>query len=181
MDAKLFRLPTKPNLYAAVSTANPFDVNEQQKFTSIPTPDSRFPGWAAPMSDGRLVSNYKNHCSENIPTGKQYATRKWMTHNAIELINLSRERLAKQNGAIYGLDSSVVPPPASLVSCTRSDCSRTSTEKEGGIGTEREPQDLPELFGTWDARITTVTPKPNIAGTTHYEGGRNTPRGNQMV
>jgi hypothetical protein len=181
MDARLFRLPTKPNLYAAVSTADPFDINSRQKFTSIPTPDSRFPGWAAPMEDGRLVTSYQNHCSQNVPTGSQFATRVWMTHNADEIIRVSRDRAANQNGAIYGLDSSVVPPLISLVSCTRSECSRTPTNIDGGIGTARAPADVPELFGTWDARMPTVTPKPNISGTTRYEGGRNTPRGIEMV
>ena len=180
MDAKLFRLPTKPNFFAAVSTANPFDLDSRQKITGLATPDSRFPGWAAPMEDGRLVTSYKNHCSLNIPAGSQFATKGWMTRNATEIMNVTRERAAKNNGAIYGLDQSVVPPPVSLVSCTRSDCTRQATDKAGGIGTERAPQDLPELFGTWDPRITTVSPKPNVAGTSRYEGGRNTPRGDQM-
>ena len=180
MDARLFRLPTKPNYFATTSTANPFDINERQKFSTIPTQDSRFPGWAAPMSDGRLVTSYKNHCSQNIPTGSQFATKEWMVHQAVDIINIGRSRAAQQNGAIYGLDSSVVPPPATIVSCTRADCSRVSTEAEGGIGLERAPDNLPELFGTWDARITTVAPKPNVGTTTVYEGGRNTPRGNQM-
>lgn len=132
------------------------------------------------MEDGRLVTSYKNHCSQNIPTGSQFATKEFMTRNAEDIIKVTRDRSAKQNGAIYGLDESVVPPPASLVTCSRSECSRTPTNKEGGIGVERAPQDLPELFGTWDPRITTVSPKPNTAVTSRYEGGRNTPRGNEM-
>jgi hypothetical protein len=180
MDARLFRLPTKPNFFAAAATADPFDLDEHQKFSTVPTQDSRFPGWAAPMSDGRLVTSYKNHCSQNVPSGQQFATKEWMTANALELVKISRERLAKQTGAIYGIDASVVPPPASLVSCSRSECKRAATELPGGIGLERVPTELPELFGTWDARITTVTPKPNVAGTSRYEGGRNTPRGNEM-
>ncbi len=132
------------------------------------------------MEDGRLVTSYANHCSQNIPAGSQFSTKSWMTHNANEIIKVSRDRAAKNNGAIYGLDDSVVPPPVSLVSCSRSECSREPTNRGGAIGTERAPQEMPELFGTWDPRITTVSPKPNVAGTTNYEGGRNTPRGNQM-
>ena len=178
MDARLFRLPTHPNFYAAASTADPFDVAQRQKYTEGPTRDSRFPGWAAPMSDGRLVTSYKNHCSQNIPEGKQFATKDWMTHNAVELIGISRSRLAQQTGAIYGLDPTVVPPPAGIVECTRSDCVRTQTNLSGGIGTERAPQPVPELFGTWDARMTLMPqPPPNTALTSQYEGGRNTPRG----
>jgi hypothetical protein len=181
MDAKLFRLPTKPNFFAAISTADPFDINQRQKYSETPTEDSRFPGWAAPMSDGRLVTSYQNHCSQNVPTGKQYPTKDWMTHNATDIIQLGRERAAKQTGSIYGLDNSVVPPPVSYVACTRSECSRAPTNEVGGFGTERAPEELPELFGTWDARTVTVSPKPRTGITTVYEGGRNTPRGNQMV
>lgn len=177
MDARLFRLPTQPNFFSNANTANPFNVQQRQKYTEAPTQDIRFPGWAAPMSDGRLVTSYKNHCSQNIPEGKQFATKDWMTHNAEELIRVSRERLAYQTGAIYGLDSSVVPPPAGLVECTRSECTRTPTLLSGGIGNERAPEALPELFGTWDPTTFSAPQKSNTSLTSHYEGGRNTPRG----
>lgn len=129
------------------------------------------------MSDGRLVTTYKNHCSQNIPEGRQFATKEWMTRNSEELIRVSRERLAQQTGAIYGLDSSVVPPPANIVECSRSDCTRTPTNLVGGFGNERAPDTLPELFGTWDPRSMATQPAPNTSLTTQYEGGRNTPRG----
>jgi len=177
MDARLFRLPTNPNFYANAKTADPFNISQRQKYSEEPTRDIRFPGWAAPMSDGRLVTSYKNHCSQNIPEDKQFATKDWMTRNAEELIRVSRERLAHQTGAIYGLDSSVVPPPANLVECTRSDCTRTPTMLAGGIGNERAPDNLPDLFGTWDPRTMAKSPKSNTGLTTQYEGGRNTPRG----
>lgn len=177
MDARLFRLPTHPNFYASAKTANPFNIDQRQKYSEEASRDSRFPGWAAPMSDGRLVTSYKNHCSQNIPEGKQFATKDWMTRNAEELIRVSRERLSHQTGAIYGLDPTVVPPPANLVDCTRSDCKRTPTEIPGGFGTERVPEAVPELFGTWDPTSMMPRPKSNTSLTTHYEGGRNTPRG----
>ena len=177
MDARLFRLPTHPNFYATAQTADPFDLSKRQGYSEGPTPDSRFPGWAAPMSDGRLVTTYKNHCSQNIPAGKQFATRGWMTHNAEELIRVSRQRLAYQTGAIYGLDPTVVPPPAATVSCTRSECNRAYTYIPGGIGTERVPVTVPVLFGTWDATTMATPPPANVSLTTQYEGGINTPRG----
>jgi hypothetical protein len=178
MDARLFRLPTSPNFYAAVGSSPPFDKSEQQKNSQLPTQDSRFPGWAAPMSDGRLVTNYQNHCSQNVPTGQQFATKNWMTHNANDIISVTRKRFSEHTGAIYGVDTTVVPPPTGYVECTRSECNRTATNKPGGLGVERLPQDVPELFGTWDSRVTGVTPRPNVGITTKYEGGRNTPRGN---
>jgi hypothetical protein len=66
------------------------------------------------MSDGRLVTSYRNHCSQNIPTGKQFATKEWFTNNATELIAITRKRAAEQVGAIYGVDTTVVPPPVSV-------------------------------------------------------------------
>jgi len=181
MDSKLFRLPTSPNFYSGIASANPFDVENQQKRTQLPTADSRFPGWAAPMADGRLVTEYQNHCSRNIPSGRQFATKEWMTKNAIELMRVARERVAQQTGSIYGLDASVVPPPAQIVKCATNDCLRMPTDKEGGIGIERADAAAPELFGTWDYREwAAVAPKANVALTSVYEGGRNTPRGGQL-
>lgn len=181
MDSKLFRLPTSPNFYSGIASANPFDVSNQQKQTQLPTKDSRFPGWAAPMADGRLVTEYQNHCSRNIPTGNQFATKEWMTKNAIELIRISRERQAQQTGAIYAFDTTVVPPPSLIVKCATNDCVRILTEKDGGIGVERADAEAPELFGTWDSREWAATaPRPNVALTSVYEGGRNTPRGGQL-
>jgi len=181
MDSKLFRLPTNPNFYANISTADPFNTNDRQKWSQVASPDARFPGWAAPMQDGRLVTSYQNHCSQNVPAGRQFATKEWFTRNATDIIDMTRKRLSKQTGAIYGLDASVVPPPERVISYTKSDGVAKSTGMPGGIGTEREPEAVPELFGTWDPRDSYVTaPKPNIKTTTYYEGGRNTPRGPEL-
>ena len=178
MDAKLFRLPTQPNFFAEIGRADPFDASQRQKFSQLPAQSIRFPGYAAPMSDARLVTSYQNHCSQNIPTGRQFATKEWMTHNAVDIIGITRDRAAKQTGAIYGLDKTVVPPPVGYVNCTRSDCTRTATNAPGGIGMEREPSEVPELFGTWESSSLLGPQKPNTGLTTFYEGGINTPRGN---
>ena len=177
MDSKLFRLPTSPNFYAAIANANPFDPSEQQKRCQAPTPDSRFPGWAAPMADGRLVSDYQNHCSKNIPVGYQFATKEWMTNHATDIIRVGRERFSEKTGAIYGLDKTVVPPPAMIVACKTYDCERKMVEQPGGIGVERADSAAPQLFGTWESSSLGSPEKPRVAGTTVYEGGRNTPRG----
>jgi hypothetical protein len=178
MDAKLFRLPTNPNFYSGIASANPFELKEQQKRSQLPTSDSRFPGWSAPMADGRLVTDYATHCTQNIPVNQQYATKEWLTKNALEIIRIARERTSQQTGAIYGMDPTVVPPPAMIVKCETDDCVRSLTETPGGIGMERANAAAPDLFGTWDNSDWGATaPPPNIARTTNYEGGRNTPRG----
>jgi hypothetical protein len=175
MDSKLFRLPTKPNYYASIATAPPFDASAKARHSQLPTPDSRFPGYAAPMSDGRLVTDYLPECSKNVPAGRQFATKEWMTKNALELIRIGRERYAQQNGGNFE-NADTIPPPAALVQCTASDCSRKLTGKPGGIGTERVEGQLPYLFGTWEPNMRGVAPKPTIS-TGRPEGGRNTLRG----
>ena len=180
MDSKLFRLPTNPNFYAAIASADPFD-SEQHRQSQLPAPDSRFPGWAGKMADGRLVTDYRNNCSQNIPTGSQFATKEWMTKNAVEIIRLGRERMAEQTGSLYGLDPSVVPPPALIVKCKTNDCERHVTNADGGIGTERADAEAPELFGTWTSQAFSGAPKPLLQTTTRFEGGRNTPRGSATV
>jgi len=176
MDSKLFRLPTSPNFYSGIASADPFELREQQKRSQLPTSDTRFPGWAAPMSDGRLVTDYASHCSQNIPSRKQFATKEWMTKNAEEIIRVTRERLSQSTGSIYGLDNTVVPPPALIVSCATDDCTRTATDAPGGIGMERADSAAPDLFGTWEYSDVAPTVQRTPL-TTVYEGGRNTPRG----
>jgi hypothetical protein len=177
MDAKLFRLPTKPNFYAGISAADPFNKDQKQKYGQVPAPDSRFPGWAGKMEDGRLVTNYQNNSSAFVPPEQQYATKVWMTRNGSDIIDLIRRRSSQQTSAGESLDPKVVPPPAQVVTCTTADCSREATHIKGSIGTERAPQKVPELFGTWLYTPSESMLEPNIELTKRYEGGRNTPRG----
>lgn len=181
MDSKLFRLPTHPNFYATIATANPFDLQLKQKHSQVAAPDPRYPGWAGQMADGRLVTSYQNHCSRNIPTGQQFATKEWMTKNATKLINLNRERYAETTGAGYKFDASVVPPPAVTVACATYGCKMRETDQPAGIGMEREGCSAPPLFGTWEPTTFFGAPAAQVGLTRRYEGGRNTPRGGQMV
>jgi hypothetical protein len=175
MDSKLFRLPTQPNYYASIATAPPFDTAAKAKYSQLPTADSRFPGYAAPMSDGRLVTDYLPECSKNVPAGRQFGTKEWMTKNAVEIIRIGRERYAQQSGASFA-NAETIPPPASIIECSSSDCSRRATGKPGGIGTERITGPLPYLFGTWEPNMAGVAPKTHIP-VGRPEGGRNSVRG----
>ena len=178
MDSKLFRLPTQPDFYESIKNASP--LNKKHRASNlVPAVDSRFPGWAGPMSDARLVTDYSPHCSKNIPVGKQYPTTLWMQRNATDIIDYSRNQSAVETGSIFPFDNSVVPPPIATVSCTKSSCKRVSTGLEGGIGVERREPNLPELFGTFssDDLFPVRAQRPNVAGTKNYEGGRNSLRG----
>lgn len=175
MDAKLFRLPTKPNFYNAIAAAAPYDPAFEGRRQQLPAPDNRFAGWAAKMADGRLVTDYQNHCSVNVPAGRQFATKEWMTKHAWEIITLSRQRQAQNTGAVYGVDASVVPPPVSVVECGPGECRVRATDAPGGIGTDRAMGEVPELFGTWSAEGVRRPGGAAVATTQYYMGGRNTP------
>lgn len=175
MDSKFFRLPTNPNLYPAAQPADVRDIGTNQE---LPAPDSRFPGWAAPMSDARLVTDYQPHCARNIPAGQQFATKGWIQRNASQVMDYSRKVYAQRMGGFLAYDSTVVPPPAMVVDCKPGGCSRSLTEAPGGIGMERADAACPELFGTFSyAGMANVKAEPRVALTTKQEGGRNSVRG----
>ena len=178
MDAKLFRLPTSPNLFS-------YQKNYYQQPASrvtVPTEDSRFPGYAAAgAADGRLVTDYRYHCETNIPVEAQEKTRVWMQQNAEVIMQISRQRNAERTGAVYGLDRSMVPPAAVLVDCAKDQCVRIQTGAINGIGVERRGDKTPDLFGTYEAGSFLPPPAARLSGTYHYEGGRNTPRGRVLT
>lgn len=179
MDSEFFRIPTQPNYYFGIS---PFEAKSTAYKTAVsqrntfPTPDSRFPGYAAPMADGRLATDYRPHCNENVPAGVQFPVKEWITKNAEQIIQLSRDRQAKMAGAQFGDDPSVVPPPESVVKCDKVDCAFFPTERQNGIGTERVYDKAPELFGTFDLPRMRP-PRANVALNKVFENGRNSPRG----
>ena len=179
MDAKLFRLPSNPNLYparqGAAAAARPLE-----HVSGSVTTDSRFPGWAAPMSDAQMVTDYRAQCSQNIPAGLQVATHAWLQKNAKSIITVSRARQSEMLGANLPFDASVVPPPASIVSCdAHGNLTRTPTGLPNGIGEVRQ-ESLPHLFGTFNTDVAAGLQQfPPI--TREFAGGRNTPRGRQFV
>ena len=169
MDKNHFRKITEPNVYSSYSKVN---INKMdQDLPSDNAPDNRYNKWPAVMTDGRLTTNYNNHCSQNVPTGKQYPTKQWLIHNTDELIHHSRTNLLPYTKS---LDKSVLPPSATFVDCSKAECSYTSNNNNG-IGLERR-ENVPELFGTF-AQQESIDKPTNSMVTHYYEGGRNTVRG----
>ncbi len=179
MDSQFFRIATQPNYYHGLSS---YEAERLANKTTLstrntqPSMDSRFPGWAAPMEDGRLVTDYRPHCNQNIPAGKQFATKEWITTNTDDVIAISRARYAQITGAIYAYDNTVVAPPESLVKCDKVSCEFMPSGKYNGIGTERVYDRAPELFGTYDLPKVRA-PKAHIGLNPRFEGGRNSWRG----
>lgn len=144
-----------------------------------PAPDSRYPAYAALMSDARLVTDYRSKCEKNVPVGKQFATHQFMVHNAESLIEESRKRQAIWNGAVFGL-AATQPPPAIVQHCDVDKCSIEGNGDIFGLGIERASEPLPKMFGTFETAPTTALLAKDVrrvALTTRYEGGRNSIRG----
>ncbi len=144
-----------------------------QKSTE-PTPDSRFPGWAAPMTDGRLVTDYRPRCSLNFPTGTQFATKHFMQQNAVSIMEKSRMRQASRVGAGQAYDRATEVNPQILVQCDSVECSYSPYDASG-LGVERT-ENVPELFGTYAYSSASIRKPSAPMLTTKFEGGRNTPR-----
>jgi hypothetical protein len=166
---------TQPNFYSvrpapakAIITATDND---------LPAPDSRYPIYPYQAADGRFGTDYMPHCSRNVPAGAQFATKQWMMHNAEQIIGISRQRMSDVTGAGLGR-AATVPPPAFKVACGVDRCFRKEVAGFDGIGDERMWAAAPELFGTFIVKPTLAEEldmRKNIALTTKFEGGRNTP------
>jgi hypothetical protein len=178
MDINGFREPQSPWFFSQPPTQL-VDNRNRELMTkpepkTLPTQDSRYPGWAAHMNDGRLSTDYRTHCEVNIPTGSQYASRLFMQRNGVSLINQARRRQAQASGAGLAYDSSTILPAAQTVSCDVGQCVRVLVNPYG-LGTERN-EVVPELFGTFSESHASLQKPAKPAFTRVEEGGRNTRR-----
>jgi hypothetical protein len=141
--------------------------------TTLPTPDSRFPGYAAPMTDGRVMTDYRAPCETAIPSHQSYAVRHWMQRNGDEILTTSRARAAAATGAGRPMANTEMPARI-FVHCDPQMCVRESGERTGVGQVRRET--VPPLFGTFASPGRFTGRTPVVPLTHHYEGGRNTPR-----
>jgi hypothetical protein len=138
-------------------------------------PDNRYPAYAALMSDGRLVTDYRSKCEMNVPVGKQFATHQYMVNNAEAMIAESRKRQAMWNGALFGL-AATQPPPADKQVCSADGCKVSATGAKHGLGLERQSEGVPALFGTFEVDPTLteqLRDTRRVGLTMRFEGGRN--------
>ena len=141
-----------------------------------PAPNTRYPSYAAPTADARLVTDYRPQCTKNIRTSQQFFTKKWMIAHAEDLIEESRRRHRLGSGLPM---AQTVPPPAVVVHSTPFS-SEAQYAHPHGIGTVRADAAAPFLFGTYTSTPTlseVVGNRKNIATTLRAEGGRNARRG----
>jgi hypothetical protein len=171
----------KPTEFAPVTTPDYSALNEKpinvpEQVAMMPTEDVRYPWYAAVMNDCRYATDYRNHCSVNVPVGSQNKTREWMVHNAEKIIDVSRRRMAERSG--YA-DIYKVPrmPEEYAVRCDPYQCQRRPAVDGGWAIGDGRPNPVPHLFGTYavEPSLEQQLGQKRCGLTTNYEGGRNTP------
>ncbi len=148
------------------------------KFTH-PIPDSRYPAFAGIADDARFGTDYRPHCTQNMPTGTQFTTKQWMVHHATEIMDISRKRQVEWTGASLPM-ANTMPPPAVIVHSTPFENELQPSGARYGLGIERSDAKAPSLFGTFHiapSQTEIYGNKKQIGITSRYEGGRNSLRG----
>jgi hypothetical protein len=178
MDIKGFRKAQSPWFFSQPPTSlveTRATESAVPKKTTHPTQDNRFPGWAAPMQDGRLTTDYRSQCELNIPTGMQFASRRFMQRNATDIIEKARYRLSEATGAGLPYNAATDMPASSYIQCDAFQCSVIPGCKNGVGMVRREP--VPEVFGTFSQSHPSILKPAEPILTDKQEGGRNTVRG----
>jgi hypothetical protein len=144
-----------------------------------PMEDVRYPGFVSRMEDGRLATDYKPHCANNV-VSSEYGNsfRSWLQHHADGFIQVSRHRQAERTGAYYHRANTDIPSKQ-IQQCDEFDCTFTATGMKDSIGLERN-EGVPELFGTF-ATPNADAPASRIFLTDKFEGGRNTSHGRKFM
>lgn len=178
MDYNRFRSQTEPNYSPktnnGVLAAAVKNIETPMKGTE-PIPDPRYPQYASHMSDGRLITDYKSRCANNVAPSKYgNSLRQWFQQNADAIVQVSRKRQVERTGAQY-MRAATVPGPRQVQQCDQFDCKFMRNKNIETIGLERI-EGVPKLFGTF-GEPTHLTPPSGEILTKNFEGGRNTPRG----
>jgi hypothetical protein len=183
LDQPGFMRDTRPNLYHNPPFGTEYRADTKAYIPPVkdvyPARDNRYPAYAGPMQDARLVTDYRPQCSKNIRPAAQFNTKLWLINHADEVMDESRKRQVEWTGASLTM-ANTVPPPADVVHSTPFYSEVNPTNFKNGIGVERANAPAPMLFGTftYEPTMTEIrNNRKNIALTSYYEGGRNSPRG----
>lgn len=178
-----FSRDTRPNLFHNPPFGTEYGIANTVSLAPAkdvyPARDNRYPAYAAPLADGRLVTDYRPQCTKNIAPADQFNTKKWMITHADELMDESRRRQVEWTGASLAM-ANTVPPPADVVHSNAFYSEVNPTHYQNGIGVERAGAKAPALFGTfmYEPTMSEIqNNRKNIALTQYQEGGRNSVRG----
>jgi len=168
MDRKGFLIRSKPDLitYPSRTIVRQEVQREIDSEKTVPAPDSRYHAYAAPMEDGRLLTDYRQACVTRAPPGTQFAVKQWNIHNTDELIHISRLRQVQSSGQSLGSAATELPP-AVIQQCTPERCSIQQSQYRNGLGIERN-DGTPPLFGTFQ-----FPPDPSVRRNNHTSIGLN--------
>ena len=182
MDSQQFVRPSNPSFMPIINeqvvrkAAQKIEAPEKK---IVPVEDVRYPGYASQMSDGRIVTDYKSHCANNVAPPKYgNSIRAWSQHHADALIQTSRHRQADRAGA-YFYNANTTLPAKQVQRCDEFDCTFSVTRAKDGLGLMRDEK-VPSLFGTF-AKPNQSAPANRVFLTDNYEGGRNSPRGRKFT
>ena len=183
LDQAGFSRDTRPNLYHNPPFGTEYRAAQKAYVPPVkdvyPARDNRYPAYAGPLQDARLVTDYRPQCTKNIRAGNQFNTKLWMINHADEFIDESRRRQVEWTGASLAM-ANTVPPPADIVHSNPFYSEVVPTNLLNGIGIARADAAAPMLFGTFTYEPTMSeirSNRKNIQLTGYYEGGRNSPRG----
>jgi hypothetical protein len=178
MDRKGFIVRSKPDFIV-----NPPKTIVQQEVQreidsekTTPAPDARYNAYAAPMEDGRLLTDYRQACVTRAPPGTQFAVKQWTVHNTDEMIRISRLRQVQSSGHSLGSAATELPP-AVVQQCTPEGCSIQQTHYKDGLGIERL-DGTPDLFGTFQfspGSVVQANNRTSLSLNKEIAYGRNTP------
>ena len=182
MDSQRFRKQTYPTFTPIINEATLQKAAERidvpDKHTQ-PVDDPRYPGYASVMGDGRLITDYKSHCANNVVSSEYgNSLRGWFQNNADAIIQVSRKRQAERAGAHFYSANTVVSPKQ-YQKCDQFECVISRTDIKSSVGIERK-EGVPSLFGTFSEQ-TQGGPTGKTTMTTVYEGGRNSIRGREYI
>lgn len=180
MDSRYFRKQTHPTFSPIINEAALAKAAKRMNAPSkntIASEDMRYPGYAAIMDDGRLVTDYTTHCAKNVASSEQgNSLRHWLQNNTTAFIEVSRRRQADRAGAQYHMADTYLGPKY-YQKCDEYDCSFSASGERKNIGlSRREP--VPELFGTF-SEPREISPRRKTPLTSEFHGGRNTPHGRE--
>lgn len=181
-----FSRDTTPHLFGTPLLGSAYHEAHRVAFGDLketsPARDTRYPAYAAAMSDGRLVTDYRPQCTKNVRAGHQFYTKHWMIQHASQMMEESRRRQVEWTGATLPM-ANTVPPPAAVVHSTPFSSELQPTYAPLGLGVERADARAPPLFGTFQYEPTLSELRANRKETqltTYMEGGRNSRRGPSM-
>ena len=157
MDAKGFRLADKTSLFKLNQSniANQVNIEIKASGSSIPADDSRYPAYAATMSDARTFTDYRSHCASRVPALYTKPVKEWIIKNGSQIIEMNRKRQTENTGAVFGTANTVLPPEI-LVFCDPYGCEQQLTNEQNGTGIEIV-NECPELPGSFMYR-----PDPSV-------------------